>query len=116
METPCKSTASWSAHPLPQVKGDAFLARVFDNGDDFERQDFDISEVSSDSPWVKQAAAQNAQRRQQVRCPLGGGPMTLHVLAATKGEGPCQDLFGFTWRAWVVCRRPALLPCPAIGA
>ena len=28
-----------------QVKGDAFLARVMDNGDDFERLDLDLSEV-----------------------------------------------------------------------
>lgn len=49
-----------------QVRGDAFLARVMDNGDDFERQDFDVAEVSSDAAWVKEAAAQNAEKRQQV--------------------------------------------------
>ena len=31
------------------VSGDAFLARVFDNEDDFKRMDFALSEVSSDA-------------------------------------------------------------------
>ena len=57
----------WVDRTLPsQVKGDAFLARVFDNGDDFERLDLNLSEVTSDAQWVKDAAAQNAQRREQV--------------------------------------------------
>lgn len=56
-----------------QVKGDAFLARVYDNGDDFERRDFDLSEVSSSAVWVKAAAAQNAQRRAEVRDSCGWG-------------------------------------------
>lgn len=47
-----------------QVQGDAFLARVFDNEDDFERLDFTLREVSSNSPWVKEAAAQNEAKRQ----------------------------------------------------
>ena len=42
-----------------QVQGDAFLARVFDNEDDFERLDFTLKEVASSAPWVKDAAAQN---------------------------------------------------------
>ena len=42
-----------------QVQGDAFLARVFDNEDDFERLDFTLKEVASSAPWVKEAAAQN---------------------------------------------------------
>ena len=39
--------------PTAQVHGDAFLARVFDNEDDFERLDFTLQEVSSSAPWVK---------------------------------------------------------------
>jgi hypothetical protein len=35
------------------VHGDAFLARVFDNEDEFERLDFTLPEVSSSAPWVK---------------------------------------------------------------
>ena len=50
----------------PQVKGDAFLARVYDNGEDFERMDLELSEVSSGAAWVKQAKQQNDRKRQQV--------------------------------------------------
>ncbi|KAK9805705.1 hypothetical protein WJX73_000447 [Symbiochloris irregularis] len=46
-----------------EVNGDAFLARVFDNGDDFERRDFDLNDVSSTAAWVKQARAQNERKR-----------------------------------------------------
>ena len=46
-----------------QVRGDAFLARVYDNGDDFERMDFTLGEMSSSATWVKQAHAQNERKR-----------------------------------------------------
>lgn len=46
-----------------QVKGDAFLARVMDNGDDFQRLDLNVAEVSSSAPWVRQAYAQNERKR-----------------------------------------------------
>ena len=36
-----------------QVNGDAFISRTYDNGDDFKRLDFNMSEVSSSAPWVK---------------------------------------------------------------
>lgn len=45
------------------MQGDAFLARVFDNEDDFERLDFTLKEVTSSAPWVKEAAAQNEAKR-----------------------------------------------------
>ncbi|PRW61388.1 SUMO-activating enzyme subunit 2 [Chlorella sorokiniana] len=48
-----------------EVKGDAFLARVMDNGDDFERLDLTLDEVSSGAPWVHQARHQNERKRQQ---------------------------------------------------
>jgi hypothetical protein len=47
-----------------QVHGDAWMARFFDNEDDFKRLDFQLSEVSSGAPWVRTAKAQrdaNAQ-------------------------------------------------------
>lgn len=50
-----------------EVRGDAFLARVFDNEDDFKRIDFTLSEVSSSAPWVVQAA--EYVRRQESRGP-----------------------------------------------
>ena len=46
-----------------QVQGDAFLARVFDNEDDFERLDFTLKEVTSSATWVKEAAQNEAKRR-----------------------------------------------------
>ena len=36
-----------------QVRGDAFLARVRDNEEEFQRLDFTLREVSSSAPWVK---------------------------------------------------------------
>lgn len=36
-----------------QVNGDAFIGRTFDNGDDFKRLDFTVSEVSSSAAWVQ---------------------------------------------------------------
>ena len=44
------------------VLGDAFLSRVMDNGDDFERLDLSLSEISSDAAWIKEAKAQNVER------------------------------------------------------
>ena len=45
------------------VKGDAFLARVRDDGNDiFERLDMGLSDVSSSAAWVRQAEAQNRKK------------------------------------------------------
>jgi len=66
-------TALRMRHPPPQVKGDAFLARVMDNGDDFERLDLTLDEVSSGAPWVQQARQQNGRKRQQVCWRIHGG-------------------------------------------
>lgn len=48
-----------------QVNGDAFIGRTYDNGDDFRRLDFKVSEVSSDAAWVQEARAQNERKRQR---------------------------------------------------
>jgi hypothetical protein len=48
---------------MPQVQGDAFLARIFDSEVDFERLDFNLKEVTSSATWVKEAAAQNEAKR-----------------------------------------------------
>ena len=42
-----------------------------DNGDDFERLDLVLDEVSSRAPWVLQARQQNERKRQQVRRSCG---------------------------------------------
>ena len=41
-----------------QVHGDAWLARIFDNEDAFQRLDFHLAEVSSSAAWVQTARAQ----------------------------------------------------------
>lgn len=56
--------ASCCGMPL-QVNGDAFIGRTYDNGDDFRRLDFKVSEVSSGAPWVQEARAQNERKRQR---------------------------------------------------
>ncbi len=63
--------STWWEHshtpwPLVQVKGDAFIARVRDDGDNFERMDFLVSELSSDAPWVHKARNQNERKRREV--------------------------------------------------
>ncbi|KAL4423794.1 hypothetical protein ABPG75_001095 [Micractinium tetrahymenae] len=65
------------------VKGDAFLARVMDDGDDFERLDLDLSEVSSSAAWVQQARQQNERKRQQET-----GDALLERLRASKAAAP----------------------------
>ena len=39
--------------PYVQVNGDAFIGRTYDNGDDFRRLNFKVSEVSSSAAWVQ---------------------------------------------------------------
>jgi hypothetical protein len=34
-----------------QVRGDVFVARIFDNDDDFKRLDFTLNDLSSSAPW-----------------------------------------------------------------
>lgn len=45
-----------------QVRGDVFVARVFDDDDGFERLDFHLSDVSASAPWVAMAAQQRIGR------------------------------------------------------
>ncbi|CAG9466316.1 unnamed protein product [Pedinophyceae sp. YPF-701] len=52
---------------LSEVRGDAFIARVVDDeaGDVFRREDFCMSDLSSDSPWMKLARQQWARKAQE---------------------------------------------------
>lgn len=80
-----------------QVQGDVFLARVFDNEDDFQRLDLGLREVSSSAPWVKDAFQQNErkkkadsadvvlQRMQQDKQPKAA-PTTVHELTPGEAE------------------------------
>ncbi|KDO31454.1 hypothetical protein SPRG_04069 [Saprolegnia parasitica CBS 223.65] len=41
-----------------EVRGDAFIGRVFDNDDAFVRMDFKLSEINADAEWIKIAQSQ----------------------------------------------------------
>lgn len=55
--------AAACGQPAVDVRGDAFLARVVDCDEAFERLDFTLAEVDSGAPWVAQAARRSAARR-----------------------------------------------------
>ena len=48
------------------IVGDAFIARIIDDDDRFERHDFTLAEVSSSAPWVKRAFALNIAKKQNM--------------------------------------------------
>lgn len=48
------------------IVGDAFIARILDDDDRFERHDFTLSEVSSSAPWVKRAFQLNLSKKQNI--------------------------------------------------
>jgi len=54
--------AAAAGHPC-EVHGDAFVARVVDSEEAFERLDFTLAEVASDAAWIPAAQARNARRR-----------------------------------------------------
>ena len=59
-----RASAVCTACGVPtDILGDAFLARTWDDQEGFERQDFKITDLSSDAPWVKEAARLNANRQ-----------------------------------------------------
>ncbi|EFJ43133.1 hypothetical protein VOLCADRAFT_121451 [Volvox carteri f. nagariensis] len=62
-----------------QVRGDAFLGRLFDNDDSFVRLSLRLSEVSSSAAWVRAAGAQAASRMRR-------GDRAADFLAAMKQQ------------------------------
>ena len=72
-----------------EVKGDAFLARVRDDGNDvFERLDFSLPDVSSSAAWVKQAEAQNRKKAEgESAAALWASTGAGAALAAASGAG-----------------------------
>uniref|UniRef100_K3WL03 MYND-type domain-containing protein n=1 Tax=Globisporangium ultimum (strain ATCC 200006 / CBS 805.95 / DAOM BR144) TaxID=431595 RepID=K3WL03_GLOUD len=73
-----------------EVRGDAFIARVFDNDDDFERMDFRLSEVTMDADWIKigkeqsvASADTSASSISSIRTPQKAiAPLAAHVCGA----------------------------------
>lgn len=54
VEAHCRHSQHQTCIQCLQVNGDAFIGRTFDNGDDFKRLNFTVSEVSSSSAaWVQ---------------------------------------------------------------
>jgi hypothetical protein len=47
-----------------EVHGDAFVGRVVDSEEHFERQDFTLKEVDSSAAWIGAAQARNKSRRE----------------------------------------------------
>ena len=84
------SLAMYCGKPL-DVKGDAFLARVFDNDDDFRRLDFSLEEVSSGAAWVKEAAMQAEKRRDRERAGATGSGDPEGFLAGLKKQQKQQQ-------------------------
>lgn len=48
-----------------KVRGDAFLARIMDNEEDFKRYDFTLDEMSSAAKWVKDAKKYHDEKARQ---------------------------------------------------
>lgn len=58
-----RASALCTACGLPtEVRGDAFLAKVWDDQDGFVRHDLKVSDLASDAPWVLEAKMRNAAR------------------------------------------------------
>lgn len=79
-----------------QVRGDVFLARVFDNEDNFERLDFSLADVSSSAGWVKEAHAQN-RRKQNVSTIDSNDPDTPAVISSECNLTYMTSYFGCFW-------------------
>lgn len=73
--------ATLCGKPL-QVRGDAFLSRVLDDGEAFRRLDFGANDLSSSAPWVATARAKNAEARR------GEGAQAILQRMQAEGAGP----------------------------
>eukprot|EP00210_Caulerpa_lentillifera_P002757 g2636.t1 len=66
------------------ILGDAFLARVKENDDDFKRMDLLTSEVSSTAKWVKQAKKHNQKKMNQ--------PMAEDIISKMKSSPKIEEI------------------------
>ena len=63
LPTNARASAICTACGIPtEVRGDAFVAKVWDDQDGFVRHDLCVSDLASDAPWVVEAKARNASR------------------------------------------------------
>jgi len=72
-----------------QVRGDAFVARLRDNDDDFERLDFGMADCSSTAAWVRQACEFNRRRG------AGGEAAALEKLKLDAAAAKKPELTGW---------------------
>mmetsp|Transcript_9973 Transcript_9973/g.29916 ORF Transcript_9973/g.29916 Transcript_9973/m.29916 type:complete len:352 (-) Transcript_9973:950-2005(-) len=73
-----------------EVRGDAFLARVLDDGEAFDRLDLTVSEVSSSARWVKDAAEQNRRKAGSKQSEELAARMQASVSAADRARSGAQ--------------------------
>ncbi|ETW10080.1 hypothetical protein H310_00466 [Aphanomyces invadans] len=71
-----------------EVRGDAFIARIFDNDDAFVRLDFNLSELNADAEWLKVAQRQS----QNVSTPVSAttGRQCASPSCSSKGVHRCS--------------------------
>ena len=72
-----------------QVNGDAFIGRTFDNGDDFKRLDFKVSEVSSSAAWVQVGLLRDTCATAQSFSPTVQSPGGLPDIHPSLMLSPC---------------------------
>ncbi|OQR98495.1 hypothetical protein ACHHYP_08618 [Achlya hypogyna] len=70
-----------------EVRGDAFIGRVFDNDDAFVRMDFKLSEINADAEWIK--IAQN-QTNPKAAAPVTSGRVCASPSCSSKGIHRCS--------------------------
>lgn len=70
------------------IVGDAFIARIIDDDDRFERHDFTLAEVSSSAPWVKRAFDANLKKQQNA----GDMQEQLKAMGAMNGAAQALNL------------------------
>lgn len=79
-----RASAVCTACGMPtEVRGDAFVAKVWDDQEGFVRNDLFVADLQSDAPWVHEAAARNASR-------LNPNETQAHMDAITSGHAAAE--------------------------
>ncbi|KAF0746267.1 hypothetical protein AaE_008186 [Aphanomyces astaci] len=82
-----------------EVRGDAFIARLFDNGasgvstecyDAFVRLDFTLSEINADAEWIKIAQRQSSGNSQSASSAAASGRQCASPSCSSKGVHRCS--------------------------
>ncbi|RHZ26115.1 hypothetical protein DYB37_006081 [Aphanomyces astaci] len=73
-----------------EVRGDAFIARLFDNDDAFVRLDFTLSEINADAEWIKIAQRQSSGNSQSAPSVAASGRQCASPSCSSKGVHRCS--------------------------